>query len=823
MKVLNSIKTILTLVLALSSTLYAGSSILLVESAPYNVSIGKCYDILDTKVPLGRTYSGILGIKNKSDFVFYHSTLMSDISLENAVFGLKRDFLKWIKLGGYGTYLNMGPMNERSSSGISTGTLTAYDFYFGVPVVFNTEAVKMGAFRKAGTNVTEASDSGTVAKRDVPPIETILSSMNAAVNINYFQSSLEGDTMRSIFADINLSTRLKAPYIGQPASLLSVEDVKAEEEKKIEKYTQEYEAKLAEYRENPEMEAQELVQKEQELMMNKNAYVAKTKRFYRSKVKDIKHVHNVRDDIYNVVANPEVEISGGYVSNLISKSEMELTELKKIASNAIHVNTENILTTLYSDLDENRQSIGELKNQVDTEIANPNLQKQIKELFNLYETRISEKFSDESKRKRRGYDVYTVKEGDTIRSIAAEQYGDSNRFTEIMVENNIEDASGLNAGSLINISRPEYIEEMEAAEIEFETKADEMIAAITTTESLSLKEQTILNSVQTVYSARMNLLSSIEKQQNSRDRKFDSLNNNFLAQIGEIHRARESMLRSLKRVKLKKDLAFLNATRESKYAEALRDYKRDEKIIFENLLRQIYKAKSKLIRELKDEEKMNKEAQIAAVNTIYSRKLAAVEKEYALKLADAADEAEKIVIQSNKEAAISEVKELEQKKIEESEQNYEMKIEEYDWELYLTQLIYLSSEEKKRSFAVGTYFKNLGIPTGVGDEKDVLPVALGFDLNYAFLDIENHMLINYIHYGYTTLNKTHTFSTGLMYRVFDMVEVRGGFVYENEQVWFGTGAAVMLDIGLMNTRFDLGFKFDKNFGNNFNLGVNVLF
>lgn len=179
-------------------------------------------------------------------------------------------------------------------------------------------------------------------------------------------------------------------------------------------------------------------------------------------------------------------------------------------------------------------------------------------------------------------------------------------------------------------------------------------------------------------------------------------------------------------------------------------------------------------------------------------------------------------LRKEKRDEIDAIDEEENKEIDDIKERHKNKINEYDWELYLTHLIYKSSEERKNTLAVGASVENLGVPLDFGGGKESLPVAFKADLNYNFMDLEYNDMTLYVRYGFSEI-ESHVLGFGVRYRIANFFELGAGGVYRQGVLLPTWGGAIMFNMGLINYRVDFGMHIEQNYGYQFAAGLNVLF
>ena len=93
-------KKIIFILVAVTIIIYAEPIILSYERSPSQVASGLTYDLLDTRAPITRSYSGVFALKDKSEIAVNHTMIMhglfegfEDIAIDYVMLGLKNNFV----------------------------------------------------------------------------------------------------------------------------------------------------------------------------------------------------------------------------------------------------------------------------------------------------------------------------------------------------------------------------------------------------------------------------------------------------------------------------------------------------------------------------------------------------------------------------------------------------------------------------------------------------------------------------------------------------------------------------------------------------------
>ncbi|MFC1503899.1 LysM peptidoglycan-binding domain-containing protein [Spirochaetota bacterium] len=816
-------------VLCIGATLlFPSLDLLIFDASPYSISIGKGFDLLDTKTPITRTYSGVFALKDKSEIEFFHSILPNNIAIENALVGFRNDAIKGIKFGAYVAYSDIGGFENKDYVGNPIETLNANDILIGLPIMFNVKTLNLST---SSLMKVMDMDSQKVKKSGKLVLNEILKSINTGVNLNYFQSTMGGYSASTFFADFNMSAKFKVGYIGLPEPLITMDDVEDEKISLITKNSNETAKKIESLQKAKNMTPEDISEKETEYEKEKSDFAADTTKIYDKKKADIGKVYDARAEIYKLYNNPNVEVQPTDISNFLNNAKTETKNLTDIARNAVNQNYEYLQSTIRDDLKINQTDIVNYKDKFKKYSENETAYNSVSELFKLYLEYINTTYRDKrsedkydlqsTKSQRRGFVEYTVVSGDTLASIASRFYQDEMHAGTIGKYNKIKDTEAvLEAGEILKI--PVLTNEQKERETEFVQKKALLLKELKAYK-MNQAEKLYYESMMSKMESRVALYVYKSDVEAETDEKYRILNNNLTKQNKKFDATMEDLVKDIKKLKLKKQLDILNASNDKKVREAAKDYKGDEQLLFKNMLLEIFRAKKLMIQQFKAEEKKKVAYRLNNIKEIYRKKHDSLTENNIIAKIEAGADKEKIKSINQEHADKVKTVNVDMgKEITVANNGYTQKIDEYDWEIYTTQLIYRSSDDKLNTLAIGTSVKNIGMPITFDQKAEQLPMAIGADLNYQYLNIEDHCSILYFHFGQSEFENI-TLGGGVMYRLFDIFEIRSGTYFENGQLVLGGGLAMIFDVGLMNYRFDSGFKYEANYGLVYNLGINVIF
>ncbi|HBE01616.1 MAG TPA: hypothetical protein DC049_03970 [Spirochaetia bacterium] len=418
--------------------------------------------------------------------------------------------------------------------------------------------------------------------------------------------------------------------------------------------------------------------------------------------------------------------------------------------------------------------------------------------------------------------LHTVLEGETWSSIAQKYYSDADKAGLLLARNNLDKKQKVSEGMIIiipDLSKEKALRDKQQTLLNEISQHEKQFGKITAAPLLKFYIDSLIKK----YSKKTEIFGFYDKINEQSMEMYRNLDRMLIKENEKFSLTMNDINKKLKKLQLKKELESIDTRNDRKYQELFRDYKKKESIIFKELLTAIYKAKTRVSKQLKNEENSKFRYQMENVASVFDKKTEAWAETCLAKKTEASGdkalllaaetENKKQQAQINLEFAFAKDNTL---------MRYEEKNSDYAWQDYLTHMVYVSTEEKRKTMAVGMYLKNIGKSFTYETEKDPLPVSLGADYNYEFVKTENFNSIFYLHYGYSSL-ENHSFGGGIMYRFIDMIELRHGLSYENGELVFGSAAALMFNLALMNCRIDAGIKTEKNFGYLFNIGLSVLF
>ncbi|MFC1504243.1 LysM peptidoglycan-binding domain-containing protein [Spirochaetota bacterium] len=879
-------------ILTLMGFLFSMTSFLLYDGSPYHFSTGS-YDLLDMHAPITRTYSSVYALKDKSEVVFYHTALPNRISAENILAGLKHSFVKGLKFGIYASYLNLGDFNSMDERGEILEKLTASDILIGIPVMIDEEAIylpKENALKQA------------------------LKVVNFGININYFQESFGIYNSRTFFADVNTAVKIKLPYIGMPARIITDEDINREMNGVLKREGNAYNAKKKALKKQKDLTDRERINKGKAQRANYIKQTQRIKRAFRRKKEDISDVRRTRTDLFSIYNEVERELTLTDVSNFFQATLDDVEFFIRTTSNTVHEEVITMDSIINKDIRKNESDVKIYSDKFLSVGRDKNLSKNVLKLWDIVENYIEkeyEKRSPKIKKARQvkqekkktipfrmykvqsgenayqaierigiekefveailalnnistklqlvkvrvlkipepkylavikygdmGYMPYKVKSGDTWEGIAERYLGDKKLYKKILLFNDRKKKHRPEPGEVIQIQiesgeaeEEKEIEALEEKEREerkrgFQNAARPVFKVINSY-SMSEIESLYFDGVNRMLDKRVELHEGRKALSGRAEERYKELIIIYREARRELDKIRSDIIRMLTKIQLKKKLDLLNAKSQKARTDAAYDYKKQERIIFKGILREIFKSKEDLIKQAKRAEKIKMEQQTGEIGELYERKRISARDNYTIRkvaLGDPKGKKEKFgklalkYAKKRKEIDRSEIDELSKLR-----ERFKKNINAYNWKLYTTKLTYLGSAEKPDTAALGGYAKNLGMPIKHQSKSEDLPAAFGGDLNYAFLNVKGLQSILYMHAGYSEITDL-VLGGGMMYRFFKMIELRGGAVYEKEAVVAGAAAGLIFEIGLMNYRIDLGGKYDPVLGHlTYNFALNIIF
>jgi len=854
-----------------------GSGLLYVDKTSYVSASGGSYDLLDPLTPLSRRYSGSYAVKDKSEFHFNHTLLPNEVALENIIVGLKNEFVKGLKFGAYLTYLNPGSINHLDSRGALVEQLDASEILIGIPVIFNVHS--LGILSPGGNTKrtpkekkaeNETSSDEPVIRTGNPFLSKLLYSLNLACNLNYFQSTLgpaDSGAARTFFADANVSSNFKVPYIGKPENIIDESVIRSEQAVKISEVERKFSQQEAAILSAKNQSDENKIILTNQTAIKKYIAVSNLNLRYDKKAGDIRRVASHREEMYMIYNSLAIEMTSGDISNIVKNAVSETEGLIRIASNAIHENVQQLYSGLMKEFEQNQLIIDEYTVKFSNTVTNTAVYDMCVSLFNLYKVHvvekykgaiieISEKMLDDEERaldpkskakstiparrdamkkmkeafieETREYTEYTATTNDTWESISQFAYSNSQDAKIIAAYNKMKIKKQPDSGQVFRIPVKGVSEKKRQRDLLFAAETRNLEKNISRIR-FSPVEKLYYDLVMTKIRRRIEILEYKKEIENETTDSYLSLNNVRAGQIRALNAKSQSLIRDLYKDKLKKEFDILSGGEGKKTAEAQADYKKKERALFLDLLNTIFKSRKKLITEFKAAEVKKNMYRVTQVRKLYDDKYAALQENFTLRRNEAGTNkilaAESSSAFENERAALFHSRDTE---INAQRAVLNEKIADYDWELYTTHLIYLGSDQQPYNLAFGFSAMNLGIPSEYKSEgetfngtKENLPITLSADANYEFLKHEIHSSRLYVHYEHNEL-QGHVFGSGLMYRLADLIELRLGGSRENGTILPAASAAFLVNFGLMKYRIDAGIVYDMFFGPVFNFGISVV-
>lgn len=874
-------------VCALLTAPLTATSVLVYDSPPMVTASGKCYDILDTHVPLSRTYSSVFGTREKTEIFFHHQGIVEDIAAENLLLWLKADIIRGMRFGAYATYLGYGGFGVRNERAEVIQNFSPSDILIGVPVMFSARGLNL---MNDPTNRSGFID--------------FLNLFTGGINLNYYQSSIDDATARTFFVDANVTFRFKIPYLGMPEALITEADVEKERLAETASYEEVIRGQTRSLKESKTLKPDVVSAKEAEYQKVRTAGIADIEDRYAKRKVDVKNVYATRAKLFEFSRDMRREIDPPYVSSFLSNVNAEISALIGIAGTTVRENGEALTKITAADIDNNAADIDFYRKKLEKYAKTPELLGKVDQLIAQYENflankdagippvdasgvkvesyevgakegwdSIAQKFygsTDLAKylisfngvknpslikkgdvvkvpevshlmavkerdakvrdmeEKMRGYREYRVAEtNETYQSIARKMYGSDEKAKIILSYNNLRPDARPEVGQTLKIPL-ENVAEQKRERIRMFNEGVSRALADFGKYQMPPVERLLFDKVVKTLAKRVALFEYRDQIAIDTAEKQIELKNLFAQQVNALSAREAELLRELKKISLKKELDLMSASDAGSVGDRLREYKSKERVLFSELLIGIYRAKREVIETLSAETEAKGKRQIVDIEALYAKKNELALEDVLIAKSVIGDDKQKISRLDEAYAAEQEKNALDKAdEIALAKRKNTYKMKDYDWQKLVTEMIYLSTDEQKETLALGLYGRNIGLPYSYGGASDTLPISFGADVNYNLLNTENHLIMLYLHYGYSAFENS-SIGLGSMYRLFDFVEVRaGGYLDDlggvNSMISIGAGMAVMFDIGLMNCRIDAAAKYEAVFGLGYTLSLNVLF
>ena len=445
--------------LTAAQPLAASPDLLVYDSAPMVIGTGKCYDILDQHVPLSRTYSSVFGTRDKSEIFFHHQGIVEDIAAENLLFWLKADFLRGMRFGAYATYLGYGGFGVRNERAEVIQNFTPSDILVGIPVMFSSHGLNLYSDPTNRNGFFE-----------------FLNMFTGGVNLNYYQSTIDDVTARTFFADVNMTLRFKAPYLGMPEQLITEADVEAERAVQAALLEDEIRAKNRGIKESKTLKAETITAKEAEYQNVRQAGLTDLNDRYAKRKADVKNVYATRAKLYEFTRDQKREIDAVYVSSFLSNVTAEIASLIGIASNTVRENGEALAKITASDIENNSVDIDFYRKKLEKYSKNTELLGKVDQLIVQYENFLANKDAGIPPVDATGVKVesYELGEKENWNTVAQKFYGSADLVKYLIAFNALKNPERVKKGDAIKVPDSAHLAALRERELKVREMEEKM-------------------------------------------------------------------------------------------------------------------------------------------------------------------------------------------------------------------------------------------------------------------------------------------------------------------------------------------------------------
>jgi chromosome segregation ATPase len=341
----------------------------------------------------------------------------------------------------------------------------------------------------------------------------------------------------------------------------------------------------------------------------------------------------------------------------------------------------------------------------------------------------------------------------------------------------------------------------------------------------------------------------IEKKEGETQKATEELIKSIQKDIDNFNMMRDFLNRELKKAKLKRELDLLNAKNDKKKEKALSVYKERERIIYLRLLSLIYKHEEKILNARVDARTEDYESRVYDLQTQSQKELERLEDEFSFqkrfldeKISDL-EKITKIKSEDVDEGAVSELNDLkeelstkedafgkaadeleekEKKSLRDEEEQFDKNVAELKWEIKLTRLIYLQTDDPYRNTSVNAAIQNVGSNVKFEEEGFPLPTTFHVGLGYAILNTDTHAVKLGVQMNVPFYNDISV-GVGAEYGFLDMFFFRTGYTFNAINRNISLGAGAKLAIGFTSYAVDYAFQPLPDYGYLHNIGVSAYF
>lgn len=865
--------------LLFSLPLSASQSLLVTETSPSVLGLGRGYDLLDSSTPFGRTYSGASGLKGKTEIGFSTIILPDSFSVQSLSFTLGRPVVSGLRLGGYLTFLSIGAFNELDVKGSFVKNLESSDLLFGASALWDPQSAKVGKLPKV--------------------LQTALTHTSAGLNVNVYRSAFDATTTAAFLVDFNVAARGAVPQLGQARRLMTVED--------LERQKKELKAGLerakAEKKPNPvELATREKLYGDFEVLAASRAKdlaeVAASRAdiyriyndatvdltlpdaqgFYARAMDDLTNLHGESVDISRDSAKTvaalleeaharvgadlakyaaELTNGGGVAASETTallasfkaylEKDFETTPLSEIRDPFIKGTKETLtgvadtwatlakkaysrddMATNLKAWNEDAQTMAGVTNKTPfvsgvTNKLPRGMKVKIPDLAYFEAARARDEKQARLKHQRAGFMELTVGSNETWASIARDHIGSANLVKELLSANRrTSEKPQVQPGEKVRV--PLLLDQNKRVDREKKFLAE------VATRKANVGKGKVSESVATLWEGltskiqeTLDLYAIESKGDADRGASLLALANVLNQESTGLSREAVRTLRELEKIQLRRKLDLVNANNEKSRAEASREYKTRERAIFKGMLALLSSAKERMIKELDGQGGRSADDRVAGAKRLGKLQASADDRERRLETIRAGkDTKAQAEVKAKSDAQAKGQATAYSERLAQIEGERKSASERLAWRTYLTEMIYRGGGEARDTLALGVAVRNLGTELNYGLIAEAPPTAVSVDLNYEFMHLERHDLLLYGHFDYSTI-AANGFGGGLAYRYMKRFEARVGALSENDQLVVAANLSALIELGLMNYRIDFGAQYRPAFGPTIQFGLGIVF
>lgn len=858
--------------LLLLAPLSASQSLLVTETSPSVLGLGRGFDLLDSSTPFGRTYSGASSLKGKTEIGFSTALLPDSFSVESLTFTLGRPLVSGLRLGGYLTFLSIGAFNELDVKGSFVRSLDSTDLLFGASAIWDSQSAAF--LGKSPRWLREA-----------------LNHTAAGLNVNLYRTAFDKTSDMAVLFDANVAARFGVPQLGQARRLLTVED--------LERQKKELKVSLDKAKAEKKPNTVEVATREK-LFSDFEILAA-------SRAKDLGEVKASRGDIYRIYNDATVDLTTEDARGFYSRAMADLTNLH---AESVDLSREGAATAAEL-MAEAHAGVGEALEKYAAILTNgggvaaietaallktfsafieneydPTPVSKIREAYvkgaketltgvadtwaglakkaygkedlalglrswnadltagasvgptNKLPKGLKVKLPDAAyfeavkareakqarlKHLRAGYEDITVGSNETWASIARDHIGSANLVKELLTANRrSSEKPQVKPGEKVRV--PLLLEQNKR--IDREKKFQAEVAA----RKASVSKGKVSESVATLWEGltskiqeKLDLYAIESRSDSDRGASLLALANVLNQESTGLQRESARTTRELEKIQLRRKLDLVNAASERSRSEANREYKTRERAIFRSMLALLSSAKERMIKELDGQSARAADDRVAGAKRLATLQASADDRDRRLESIRAGkDNKAQAEAKAKSDALAKEHAASFSARLAQIEGERKSAKERLTWRTYLTEMIYRGGGENRDTLSLGVSVRNLGTPINYGLIPETPPTSISVDLNYELVHVERHDFLLYGHFGTSPIEGLGM-GGGMAYRFMNRFEVRMGALSENEQMVLAGNLSAVIELGLMNYRIDFGAQFRPSFGPTLQFGMGIVF